>query len=152
MGVTVTTIKPGDGPKPKKGNLVRAHYTGKLTNGKVFGAWRPAQALGAEAIAAAERHSCRHRTDTSRGGFGPWQKQPFEFRIGQKEVIKAWDVGIARMKVGETAQLKATSDMCYGRSGAGPIPPNSDLTFEVELLAIDTRSIAEFNAADGKGW
>ena len=67
-------------------------------------------------------------------------------------MIKAWDVGIARMKVGEKAVLTATSDMCYGRTGAGPIPPNADLTFEVELLAIDTRSIAEYNAAGTMKW
>ena len=41
------------------------------------------------------------------------------------------------MRVGETALLTATSDVCYGRDGAGPITPNADLIFEVELLDID---------------
>ena len=76
----------------------------------------------------------------------------FKFKLGQGQVIKCWDLGFASMKVGEKAVLTATSDMCYGRTGAGPIPPNADLTFEVELLAIDTRSIAEYNAAGTMKW
>ena len=80
---------------------------------------------------------CVSRADTSRGCFGPFQKKPFRFPLGRNRVIKAWDVGIGKMRVGETALLTATSDVCYGRDGAGPIPPNADLIFEVELLDID---------------
>jgi FKBP-type peptidyl-prolyl cis-trans isomerase len=36
MGVTVTTITPGNGTKPKNGDKLTMHYTGKLTNGQVF--------------------------------------------------------------------------------------------------------------------
>ena len=75
--------------------------------------------------------------DTSRGGIGPFQKPPFKFPLNRNRVIQAWDTGIAKMKVGETARLTATSDLCYGRDGAGPIPPNADLIFEVELIGID---------------
>ena len=80
---------------------------------------------------------CVARADSSRGGFGPFQKKPFRFPLGRNRVIKAWDIGIAKMRVGETALLTATSDVCYGRDGAGPIPPDADLIFEVELLDID---------------
>jgi FK506-binding protein 1 len=40
------------------------------------------------------------------------------------------------MSLGEKAMLHITSDYGYGASGVGPIPPNSDLDFEVELLQI----------------
>jgi FKBP-type peptidyl-prolyl cis-trans isomerase len=41
------------------------------------------------------------------------------------------------MKVGGQATLVCPPDMAYGANGAGPIPPNATLTFEVELLGIE---------------
>ena len=52
-------------------------------------------------------------------------------------VIPCWTQGVAQMKVGGKATLVCPPDMAYGASGAGPIPPNATLTFEVELLAIE---------------
>jgi len=40
------------------------------------------------------------------------------------------------MKVGEIRRLEIPSEMGYGSQGAGIIPPNSDLIFEVELLKV----------------
>ena len=40
------------------------------------------------------------------------------------------------MKVGEKAELTVPSDLGYGDSGQGPIPPKATLIFEVELIAI----------------
>lgn len=64
--------------------------------------------------------------------------QPFAFKIGKGEVIKGWDEGVMLMSLGEKALLKISSDYGYGADGAGGgvIPPNADLHFEVELLAI----------------
>jgi len=60
---------------------------------------------------------------------------PFEFTIGQGQVIKGWDKGFASMKVGERAKLTIRSDYGYGDSGSPPkIPANADLNFEVELI------------------
>ena len=75
--------------------------------------------------------------DTSKGGFGPFQKGPFKFALARNRVIRAWDIGVAKMRVGEIARLTCSSDLCYGPDGAGPIPPNADLIFDVELVAID---------------
>lgn len=41
------------------------------------------------------------------------------------------------MSLGEEAVLHITSDYGYGSRGIGPIPPNADLDFKVELLAIN---------------
>jgi FKBP-type peptidyl-prolyl cis-trans isomerase FkpA len=52
-------------------------------------------------------------------------------------VIRCWTDGVAQMKVGGKATLVCPPEMAYGPSGAGPIPPNATLTFEVELLGIE---------------
>jgi peptidylprolyl isomerase/FKBP-type peptidyl-prolyl cis-trans isomerase FkpA len=83
------------------------HYTGWLKDGKKF--------------------------DSSVG------RRPFTFRIGAMEVIKGWDEGVAGMKVGGKRKLIIPPELAYGKRGAGGglIPPDAELTFEVELLRIN---------------
>jgi len=53
-------------------------------------------------------------------------------------VIPCWTQGVQTMAVGGVAMLKCPSATAYGARGAGGvIPPNADLTFKVELLAIN---------------
>jgi FKBP-type peptidyl-prolyl cis-trans isomerase len=68
--------------------------------------------------------------------------EPFEFTVGEGNVIKGWDQGILGMKVGGKRNLVIPSDLGYGEAGSGPIPPNSTLIFEIELIEIvkDTNS------------
>ncbi|GAX22770.1 FK506-binding protein 14 [Fistulifera solaris] len=110
MGVTKTTLKPGDGKTfPKKGDKLMMHYKGTLkSNGKQFD------------------------SSYDRG-------QPFSFKIGLGQVIRGWDDGVLLMSLGEKAVLDITSDFGYGEEGAGNgvIPPNADLVFEVKLMGIN---------------
>ena len=91
MGVTVKTTKPGDGKTyPKAGQMVKAHYTGRLMDGTVF--------------------------DSSRG----FLKQPFQFQIGAGDVIRGWDQGMLKMSKGEKATLTCTPDFACTREHIEP--------------------------------
>ncbi|MDC0717844.1 FKBP-type peptidyl-prolyl cis-trans isomerase [Nannocystis bainbridge] len=63
-------------------------------------------------------------------------RKPIVFPLGQGRVIKGWDIGIAGMKVGTLRKLEIPANVAYGERAKGRIPPNSDLTFTVELMSI----------------
>src|SRR6185437_10860450 len=56
--------------------------------------------------------------------------QPFKFKLGAGRVIKGWDEGIGKLRVGEQATLIIPPQLGYGAKGAGGvIPPESTLIF-----------------------
>ncbi|KAJ1617697.1 hypothetical protein T492DRAFT_893279 [Pavlovales sp. CCMP2436] len=59
---------------------------------------------------------------------------PIAFALGQGQVIAGWDRGVASMSVGEQAILTIAPEFGYGNSATGPIPADSTLVFEVELV------------------
>ena len=110
-GLKYQDTKAGDGQEAKAGDVVEVHYTGWLTtDGTTKGK--------------------KFDSSVDRG-------KPFRFTLGQGDVIKGWDEGVAGMKVGGKRTLVIPSELGYGKEGAGDdIPPNATLLFEVELLRI----------------
>jgi len=67
-----------------------------------------------------------------------WNRgQPFSFTLGQQEVIRGWDQGVAGMRVGGRRKLIIPPAMGYGEHGMGPnIGPNETLVFVVDLVSV----------------
>ena len=64
------------------------------------------------------------------------RNEPISF--GLNRVIAGWTEGVQLMPVGSKFMFYIAPDLAYGEGGGGPIPPNSTLVFEVELLDIET--------------
>ena len=126
----ITDLVIGTGKQAQRGALIKAHYTGYLADGTVF--------------------------DSSH-----LRGVPFECVIGTGRVIKGWDLGVLGddighkllkkwgieldlptfipMAEGGKRQLVVPAYLAYAERSVGKIPPNSDLTFEIELIEVLTR-------------
>lgn len=110
-GLQYEVIKQGTGKIAQAGQRVQVHYTGWLNQGGQKGK--------------------KFDSSVDRG-------RPFVFGLGEGQVIRGWDEGVAGMKVGEKRTLFIPSALGYGARGAGgAIPPNADLIFDVELLDVE---------------
>ncbi len=107
---TVDTT-PGSGKLAALGNTVSVHYSGWLFSPK-----------------ATDQRGAQ--IDSSKGG------APFTFQLGRAKVIKGLDEGVVGMRVGGKRTLIVPAEMGYGSRGAGPIPPNANLIFDIELLDV----------------
>lgn len=68
--------------------------------------------------------------------------QPFKFKLGEGRVIKGWDEGIAKLRVGEQATLIIPPHLGYGAQGREPvIPPDATLIFIVELIGVEPAQV-----------
>jgi FKBP-type peptidyl-prolyl cis-trans isomerase len=87
--------------------------------------------------AIARLDSLAQLTDATKFDSSRDRGTPFELKLGAGKVIKGWDEGVAGMQVGSKRKLVVPAALGYGaRGAAGVIPPNAELTFEVELLRI----------------
>ena len=112
-GLQIIDTKVGTGASPKSGQTCVMHYTGWLYD-----------------EAAADHKGKKFDSSVDRN-------EPFEFPIGQRQVIGGWDEGVATMKVGGKRTLIIPPALGYGARGAGGvIPPNATLMFDVELLDV----------------
>jgi FKBP-type peptidyl-prolyl cis-trans isomerase len=96
--------------------------------------------LGDGAVAEAGKRVSVHYTgwltDNTPFDSSVGRGKPFDFVLGQGQVIRGWDEGVKGMRVHGKRRLTIPSDLGYGPRGQGPIPPNATLIFEVELLDV----------------
>ncbi len=104
-GLHFVVTQEGTGDKPKSGDSISAHYSGRLlANDKKFD------------------------SSYDRG-------EPIQFEVGVGRVIPGWDEALIDMKRGEKRTLIIPPNLAYGEQGAGGvIPPNAWLIFDVELV------------------
>ena len=103
----IEDIIVGEGTEAVKHSIVTVNYTGWLEDGSKF--------------------------DSS---LNPG-REPFRFTVGAGQVIQVWDQGIPGMKIGGKRKLTIPPSMGYGNRDNGPIPANSVLIFEVDLLVVE---------------
>jgi len=110
---STTTHKPEKcDRKTKAGDSLSMHYTGTIDESSKTG-------------------TKGKQFDSSVG------REPFEFVLGQGQVIKGWDQGLLDMCIGEKRTLIIPPELGYGDSGAGDdIPAGATLKFTVECLGI----------------
>jgi peptidylprolyl isomerase len=109
-GLEYVDDRKGAGITPKTGQTCVVHYTGWV--------WHD----------GAKGRKFDSSVDTD---------QHFSFALGQGEVIKGWDEGVATMKVGGKRRLLIPAKLGYGAEGNPPdIPGNVSLLFDVELVKV----------------
>jgi peptidylprolyl isomerase len=106
-GLRYFDLTPGTGATPVAGQTAVVHYTGWLKDSGL------------------EFESTRDRNI------------PLRFTIGADQVVAGWEEGISTMQVGGLRQLVIPPSLGYGDQVVGPIPPNTTLIFEVELVALE---------------
>lgn len=109
-GLQYVDIKQGSGPTVASGSQVTVNYTGWLAS------------------------TCQ-KFDSTYDSHGGQSAQPFTWQIGNGETIKGWDEGLTGMKVGGIRRIYIPAALAYGDQGSGPIPPNADLIFDIQLIS-----------------
>ncbi len=112
-GLYYVITKEGSGETAKANQKVHMYYYGKFMDGKKFDA----------------------NVDEN---FKPVAgRDPLVFTLGVGQVIRGWDEGVQLLKPGTRATLYLPSGIGYGSANRGPIPANSILVFDVELISVD---------------
>ncbi|KAG0210965.1 FK506-binding protein 2B [Mortierella sp. GBA30] len=111
---TKTVLKKGDkSGYPKKGSNVAVFYTGYFEDGTIF-----------------------DTNDNTKK-----KNNPLRFKLGANQLIPGWEEAMYSMSRGEKAKLTIEAEHAYGKKGVPdakvPIPPNTRLIFDVELVSFD---------------
>jgi FKBP-type peptidyl-prolyl cis-trans isomerase FkpA len=106
-----TDLRAGSGTAAANGNTLTVHYTGWLYD-----------------ASRADQKGLQFETNV--GGTA------FPFTLGVGQVIAGWDQGLVGIQVGGLRRLVIPPALAYGPARSGPIPPNSTLIFEVEVIDI----------------
>ena len=108
---STTDLRAGTGTEATNGRTVTVNYTGWLYSATATG-----------------NKGTQFDSNAGRG--------PFPFVLGARQVITGWDQGVLGMRAGGLRRLVIPPSLGYGSQANGPIPANSTLLFEVELLSV----------------
>ncbi|WP_047551544.1 peptidylprolyl isomerase [Psychroserpens sp. Hel_I_66] len=125
-GLKKYVIKEGTGPKPKAGDSVRVYYEGYFTDGKLFDSDR---------VEIAEKYGMFNQRRADANAYGPTAM----LVSPNAQMIPGFKEALANLKVGEKAFFYLPSHLAYGERGNRGIPPNTDLTFIVEMESVIKR-------------
>jgi|694.fasta_scaffold02917_7 cyclophilin family peptidyl-prolyl cis-trans isomerase len=121
-GLEYTYLKKGNGKKPNLNEQVQIHYAGYFQNGKLFDS-------SYEDVSKAFGTFDQNRA--AQNGY-----QPIPFMFGTKQgMIPGFIESIELMGYGDKILVFIPAHLAYGEAGVGPIKPNTDLVFEMEMLA-----------------
>lgn len=62
--------------------------------------------------------------------------EPISFQVGAGRVIKGWDEGLQKLRVGDRATFIIPAAIGYGAAGRGPIPPDTTMVFLIEVVGV----------------
>lgn len=108
-GVYYVVTKKGKGENAKPGQTVSMKYLGTFLDGKRF--------------------------DGNMDEKFEMTRNPFNFKLGQGQVIRGWDEGIQYFNPGSQGYLYLPSGLAYGPAAMGPIPANAILVFQIEVIS-----------------
>ena len=75
--------------------------------------------------------------------------EPLPVQVGAGNVIPGWDLTLAKMRVGDRWKVTIPAPLAYGNKGTGTVPPNSDLTFDTEVLGFLEPTIEILKRGEG---
>ena len=122
-GLKIYFIKKGEGEKPNIGNKVNVNYAGYFTTGDLFDS------------NIKDLNILFNKYDNRRDVGGGYNPVAMDYSPDAR-LIPGFKEGLKQMKVGDKAMLFIPSHLAYGSQGYGPIPPDTDLIYELEIINI----------------
>ncbi|KKN06152.1 hypothetical protein LCGC14_1080260 [marine sediment metagenome] len=122
-GLKILRLEESDGEKPKIGQKVNVYYAGYLEDGTLFDS-------NYEEVAK-KNGVYDEKRKQGRG----YQPIPMDYSP-DAQIIPGFKEGLQQMKVGDKVRLFIPSHLGYGPQGGGPIRPNADLIFDLEITGI----------------
>jgi cyclophilin family peptidyl-prolyl cis-trans isomerase len=122
-GLKIYFIKKGEGEKPNNGNKVNVNYAGYFTTGDLFDS------------NIKDLNILFNKYDYRRDVGGGYNPVAMDYSPDAR-LIPGFKEGLKQMKVGDKVMLFIPSHLAYGPQGYGPIPPDTDLIYELEITNI----------------
>lgn len=118
-GLKILSLKEGTGAKPKIGQKVLVMYAGYLENGSLF------DSNYEEVARKYNTYDARKR----------YQAIPMMYSP-EAQLIAGFKEALMTMKIGDKVRVFVPPHLGYGEQGGGPIPPNANLIFDLEITSM----------------